>query len=126
LINRKIRSLSYYDNPSIFKDVLSKNISKRLANDLKFKIFKEQKGICLLCQKPIAEENLLNRSTTVHLHHIVPRSLKKSLGIIDKKYESRINLILLHGNCHLRMHKTLKINESLYLRDEIPKYPITC
>ena len=119
LVNRKIRSLSYYDNPFIFKDVLSKNISKRLANDLKSKIF-------LRSKKSIAEKNLLNRSTTVHLHHIVPQSLKKSLGITDIKYESRRNLTLLHENCHLRMHKTLKINESPYLRDKIPKYPIIC
>ena len=104
---------------------MSKNIAKRLVSDLKFKIFKEQNGICLLCKKPITEKSLLNRSTTVHLHHLVPRSLKKSLGITEKLYESRRNLTLLHENCHLVMHKTIKINESSYLRDEIPRYPVT-
>ena len=104
---------------------MSRNISKRLSSDLKFKLFKEQNGICLICKKPITEKSLLNRSTTVHIHHIVPRSIKKSLKITDKLYESRKNLILLHGNCHLVLHKTMKINDSPYLRDEIPKYPIT-
>jgi 5-methylcytosine-specific restriction endonuclease McrA len=104
---------------------MSKNISKRLSGDLKFKIFKEQNGICLICKEPITEKSLLNRSTTVHLHHIVPRSIKNSLKITDKLYESRKNLTLLHGNCHLVLHKTTKINDSLYLRDEVPKYPIT-
>ena len=101
------------------------NISKRLSSDLKFKLFKEQNGICLICKKPITEKSLLNRSTTVHLHHVVLRSQKKSLEITDKLYSSRRNLTLLHGNCHLVMHKTIKINDSPYLRDEIPKYPIT-
>jgi 5-methylcytosine-specific restriction endonuclease McrA len=104
---------------------MGKNISKRLLSDLKFKLFKEQNGICLICKKPISEKSLLHRSTTVHLHHIVPRSIKKSLEITDKLYESRKNLTLLHGNCHLALHKTTKINDSLYLRDEVPKYPIT-
>jgi 5-methylcytosine-specific restriction endonuclease McrA len=104
---------------------MNKNISRRLADDLKFKIFKEQNGICLICKKHITEKSLLNRSTTVHLHHIVPRSIKKLLGITDKLYESRRNLTLLHGNCHLVLHKTIKINDSPYLRDEIPKYSIT-
>jgi len=104
---------------------MSKNISQRLTSDLKFKIFKEQNGICLICKKPITEKSLLNRSTTVHLHHIVPRSQKKSLKITDKLYESRRNLILLHGNCHLILHKAKKNNDTLYLRGEIPKYPIT-
>jgi len=125
LINRKIRLLSYYDNPSKFHDIMSENISRRLTSNSKFKIFKEQNGICLICKKPITEKSLLNRSTTVHLHHIVPRSLKKPLEITDKLYESRRNLTLLHGNCHLVLHKTIKINDSPYLRDEIPKYPIT-
>jgi len=104
---------------------MGKNISKRLVSDLKFKIFKEQDGICLIYKNPIKEKSLLNRSTTVHLHHIVPRSLKKSLEITDKLYESRRNLTLLHENCHLVLHKTIKINDSSYLRNEIPKYPIT-
>ena len=104
---------------------MGRNISKRLSSDLKFKLFKEQNGICLICKKPITEKSLLNRSTTVHLHHIVPRSLKKSLKITDKLYESRKNLTLLHSNCHLVLHKTTKINDSPYLRDEVPKYPIT-
>jgi hypothetical protein len=77
LTNRKIRLLSYYDNPSLFHDIMSKNISKRLSSELKFKIFKEQNGICLICKKPITEKSSLNLSTTVHLHHIVPRSIKK-------------------------------------------------
>jgi 5-methylcytosine-specific restriction endonuclease McrA len=104
---------------------MSRNISKRLLSDLKFKLFKEQNGVCLICKKSITEKSLLNRSTTVHLHHIVPRSIKKSLKITDKLYESRKNLTLLHGNCHLVLHKTMKINDSPYLRDEVPKYPIT-
>jgi 5-methylcytosine-specific restriction endonuclease McrA len=104
---------------------MSKNISRRLASDLKFKTFKEQNGTCLFCKKPITEKSLLNRSTTVHLHHIVPRSIKKSLEITDKLYDSRKNLTLFHSNCHLVLHKTTKINDSPYLRDEVPKYPIT-
>jgi 5-methylcytosine-specific restriction endonuclease McrA len=125
LINRKTRLLSYYDNPYIFQDIMTKNISRRLVSDLKFKIYKEQNGLCLICKKPITEKSLLNRSTTVHLHHIVPRSVKKSLEITDKLYESRRNLTLLHSNCHLVLHKTTKINDSPYLRDEIPKHSIT-
>jgi 5-methylcytosine-specific restriction endonuclease McrA len=104
---------------------MSKNISKRLTSDLKFKIFKEQNGICPICKNPITEKSLLNRSTTVHLHHLVPRSLKKSLKITDKLYESRRNLTLLHGSCHLALHKTKKNDSTPYLRNEIPKYPIT-
>ena len=125
MVNREIRLLSYYDNPFKFQDIMGKNVSKRLVSDLKFKIFKEQNGICLICKKSITEKSLLNRSTTTHLHHIVPRSLKKSLEITDKLYESRRNLTLLHGNCHLITHKTIKINDSPYLRDEIPKFLIT-
>ena len=104
---------------------MSKNISRRLTSDLKFKIFKEQNGICLICKKPITEKSLLNRSTTVHLHHLVPRSLKKSLKLTDKLYESRRNLTLLHDSCHLALHKTKKNVSTHYLRNEIPKYPIT-
>jgi 5-methylcytosine-specific restriction endonuclease McrA len=104
---------------------MTKNISRRLVSDLKFKIYKEQNGLCLICKKPITEKSLLNRSTTVHLHHIVPRSVKKSLEITDKLYESRRNLTLLHSNCYLVLYKTTKINDSPYLRDKIPKYPIT-
>jgi len=32
LINRKIRSLSFYENPSIFQNIMSKNIAKRLLS----------------------------------------------------------------------------------------------
>jgi 5-methylcytosine-specific restriction endonuclease McrA len=104
---------------------MSKNISRRLVDDLKFKIFKEQSDLCLVCKKPIIEKSSLNRLTTVHFHHLVPRRLQRSLGIIDKHYEARRNLILLYGNCHLVLHKTAKINKSVYLHDEIPKYSIT-
>jgi 5-methylcytosine-specific restriction endonuclease McrA len=104
---------------------MNKNVSKRLISDLKFKLFTDQKGVCLFCKKTISEKALLNRSTTIHIHHVVPRSLKKSLDISDKNYESRRNLTLLHENCHLVLHKTTEINKSLYLRDEIPKNPIT-
>jgi len=85
----------------------------------------EQKNICLICKKLINEKTLLNRSPTIHIHHVVPRSLKKLLGIQDKSYEARRNLTLLHENCHLVLHKTVEINKSPYLRDEIPKSPIT-
>jgi len=116
--------LSYYDDPLLFQNTINNLVSRRLINDLKFKLFKEQKGLCLICKKSIQEQALLNRSSKLHIHHIVPRSLKAILSISDKSYESRKNLILLHGNCHLNLHKTLKINNSTYLRDEIPKIPI--
>jgi 5-methylcytosine-specific restriction endonuclease McrA len=103
---------------------MSKNVSRRLINDLKFKLFKEQKGVCLICKKPINEKTLLNRSTTVHIHHVVPCSFKKLLEIPDKIYEARRNLTLLHGSCHLILHKTIEVNKSPYLRFEIPKSSI--
>jgi 5-methylcytosine-specific restriction endonuclease McrA len=124
LINRKLRSLSYYDKPLSFKETLAKCRSKRLTSDLKFKLYTDQKGICLICRKFINEKQLLNRSTLIHIHHIVPRSLKLPLEIPSKTYEARKNLILLHGKCHLNLHKTVKINESPYLRNVIPKSPL--
>lgn len=84
LINPKIRSLSYYDNPSMFDDIMRTNKSKRLRSNLMFRTFEEQNDLCLVCKESRTDKSLLNRSLTAHLDHNVRWNLEKSLGITDK------------------------------------------
>lgn len=62
---------------------------------LKEKLFKSQKGICKLCNRPIEEAFLLHN--TVHIHHI--EAIKKG----GEKFKLS-NLALTHSWCH-KKHK---------------------
>ena len=125
LLDKKIRIKNYYLNRLEFKNALTKLISKRLVSDLKFKLYTQQKGNCIFCNKHIDENLLLNRSTKIHIHHIVPRSLKKKYKINDKVYESRNNKTLLHERCHLILHKNSNFNKNHnLLQNSVPKKPI--
>ena len=52
------------------------------------------------------EKQLLIRSSKLHLHHLVPRSVENEIKLDKKSYESRRNKRLLHEKCHLVLHKS--------------------
>ena len=84
LLNINLRKKNYYSNRIEFKNTLSRLISKRLVNDLKFKLYKQQNGNCVFCGKKIEEELLIKRSTKIHIHHVVSKSFKTKLKISNK------------------------------------------
>lgn len=121
LLNKKLRSKSYYREPKAFEYNMSHILCRRLISDLKFRLYKEQNGLCLICKLPFNEKDLIRRSQSIHIHHLVPRSIKECAG---KLYEARRNKILLHENCHLVLHKTKAFQHSKYLRMSVPNKPI--
>jgi RNA-directed DNA polymerase len=72
-----------------------KRLSVKMINNLGkrrqlVRLWKEQAGICPICQQKITEE------TGWHIHHIIERSLGGS--------EADDNLVMLHPNCHALVH----------------------
>lgn len=65
---------------------------------LKEKLFKKQKGVCLLCENRMDLDDRLTRN--LHIDHIIPISRKGSLSNIK-------NLRLVHSECHRKHHSRL-------------------
>jgi len=105
-LNSAIRKKNYYAFRNDFTKSLAKLVSKRLKSDLKFKLYSEQSGFCLVCLKRIDEKELLSHSSKLHIHHLVPCSVSKEIGLINKCYKSRKNKLLLHKKCHLAFYKS--------------------
>lgn len=119
-----MRKKNYYAFRNDFKKSLNKLVTRRLKSDLKFKLFSEQTGLCLVCKTNMDEKELLSRSEKLHIHHLVPRGVAKDIKLNNKFYESRKNKILLHAKCHLVLHKSKAFQSSIFLRTSIPKKPI--
>jgi hypothetical protein len=124
LLNSKMRKKNYYASPDSFKKSINKLIIKRLKSDLKVKLHGEQKGLCLVCKEQIKENLLLSRSSKLHIHHLVPRSIATKTKLNKKSYESRKNKVLLHEKCHLVLHKNNLFKDSYLLRASVPRKPI--
>jgi len=60
-------------------------------NSLKEKLFKRQKGICLICSQVLKED--------LEIHHLTKISLGGSKSKIS-------NMVLLHKECHKTKHTT--------------------
>lgn len=103
LLDRKVQEKPYYNNEILFKTWFNKLIIVRLKDDLKVKLYKEQKGLCFICQESINELELYRFNTLVNINHIVLKSLSK--GMLKKEYEYRLDKILLHVKCRLKYTK---------------------
>lgn len=64
-------------------------------------LFRDQKGICVFCEKGISQEDV--QTYNIHKHHLKP----KSVGGKDEKS----NLKLLHRDCHREVHSKLSRKE---------------
>jgi retron-type reverse transcriptase len=124
LLNSKLRKKNYYVFKNSYKESLNKLVTRRLKSDLKVKLYGDQSGICLVCKEQMDEKQLLVRSSKLHIHHLVPRSVSTEIGLKPKSYESRNNKILLHEKCHLVLHKSKQFQDSLLLPTSVPKSPI--
>jgi 5-methylcytosine-specific restriction endonuclease McrA len=124
LLDSKIRIQNYYAFQNVFKKSISKLVTKRLQSNLKVKLFDEQNGLCLVCKEHMDEKFLLSRSSKLHTHHLVPRSVANKINLNKKSYESRKNKVLLHENCHLVLHKSNLFQDYYLLRESVPKIPI--
>lgn len=71
------------------------------------------------------EDLLLSRSTKLHIHPLVPRSVADETKLNKKSYESRKNKVLLHEKCYMVLHKSKLFRDSYLLRSSIPAKPIT-
>jgi len=124
LLDSKMRKNNYYAFRENFKKSMNKLVTKRLKSDLKVKLYSEQNGTCLVCKERMNENLLLSRSTKLHIHHLVPRSVADSTKLKKKLYESRKNKVLLHEKCHLVLHKNMLFRDSYLLRVSVPDKPI--
>jgi len=124
LLDSKMRKKNYYAFPDSFKKSISKLVIKRLKSDLKVKLHGEQNGLCLVCKEQMKEDLLLSRSSKLHIHHLVPRSVATETKLNKKSYESRKNKVLLHEKCHLVLHKSNLFQDSYLLRASVPRKPI--
>ena len=124
LLDSKLRRNNYYTFPDSFKKSINKLIAKRLKSDLKVKLYSEQNGLCLVCKEQIDENLLLSRSSKLHVHHLVPRSVANETKLNKKSYESRKNKVLLHEKCHLIFHKSNLFQDSYLLCASVPRKPI--
>ena len=59
--------------------------------NIKSKLYKKQKGLCFICQKPFEEQNFVENNT--HIHHI-------KLIIKGGSPDSEKNMALVHPLCH--------------------------
>lgn len=125
LLDSKIRKNNYYAFPGIFKKSMNKLVIKRLKSDLKFKLYGEQNGLCLVCKEQMDENLLLSRSSKLHIHHLVSRSVANEINLNKKSYESRKNKVLLHEKCHLVLHKSKLFKDSYLLCTSVPGKPIS-
>ena len=124
LLDSKLRRKNYYTFPDSFKKSINKLIAKRLKSDLKNKLYSEQNGLCLVCKEQMDENLLLSRSSKLHIHHLVPRSVANETKLNKNSYESRKNKVLLHEKCHLVLHKSNLFQDSYLLCASVPKKPI--
>ena len=124
LLDSKLRRKNYYTFPDSFKKSINKLIAKRLKSDLKVKLYSEQNGLCLVCKEQMNENLLLSRSSKLHIHHLVPRSVANEPKLNKKSYESRKNKVLLHEKCHLVLHKSNLFQDSYLLCASVPRKPI--
>ena len=124
LLDSKMRKQNYYAFQDGFKKSIIKLVTKRLKSDLKVKLYDEQNGLCLVCKEQIDDKFLLFRSSKLHIHHLVPRSISNKINLNKKSYESRKNKVLLHENCHLVLHKSNLFQDSYLLRMSVPEKPI--
>ena len=124
LLDSKVRKKNYYAFPDSFEKSMNKLIVKRLKSDLKVKLYDKQNGLCLVCKERMNEDLLLSRSSTLHIHDLVPRSIANETNINKKSYESRKNKVLLHEKCHLVLHKSNLFQDSYLLRTSVPEKPI--
>jgi len=125
LLDSKMCKNNYYAFRENFKKSMNKLVTERLKSDLKFKLHREQNGACLVCKEQMTENLLISRSTKLHIHHLVPRSVADSTKLNKKFYESRKNKVLLHEKCHLALHKNKFFQDSYLLRVSVPDKPIT-
>jgi hypothetical protein len=124
LLDSKMRKKNYYAFSDSFKKSINKLIVKRLKSDLKVKLYGEQNSLCLVCKEQMDEALLLSRSSKLHIHHLVPRSVANETQLDKKSYESRRNKVLLHEKCHLVLHKNNLFQDSYLLRTFVPRKPI--
>jgi RNA-directed DNA polymerase len=124
LLDSKVRKKNYYAFPDSFEKSMNKLIVKRLKSDLKVKLYDKQNGLCLVCKERMNRDLLLSRSSTLHIHHLVPRSIADETNLNKKSYESRKNKVLLHEKCHLVLHKSNLFQDSYLLRTSVPEKPI--
>jgi len=120
LLASKMRKNNYYAFRNNFKKSINNLVTKRLKSDLKVKLYSEQNGLCLVCKEQMNEKLLLHRSTRLHIHHLVPRSVANEIKLNKKSYESRKNKVLLHEKCHLVLHKNNLFQDSYLLRTSVP------
>lgn len=124
LLDFKLRRNNYYTFPDSFKKSINMLIAKRLKSDLKFKLYREQNGLCLVCKEQMDENLLLSRSSQLRVHHLVPRSVANETKLNKKSYESRKNKVLLHEKCHLVLHKSNLFQDSSLLCASVLRKPI--
>lgn len=125
LLNSKMRKNNYYAFRESFKKSMNKLVTKRLKSDLKVKLYSEQNGLCLVCKEQMDENLLLSRSSKLHIHHLVPRSVADETKLDKKSYESRKNKVLLHEKCHVVLHKNKLFRSSHLLCTSVPSKQIT-
>ena len=125
LLDSKMRKNNYYAFRESFKKSMNKQITRRLTSDLKVKLYSEQKGKCLVCKEQMDENLLLFRSTKLHIHYLVPRTIADANKLNKKSYESRKNKVLLHEKCHMVLHKSKLFQDSYLLCTSVPDKPIT-
>ena len=124
LLNYKMRKKNYYAFQDDLKKNMNKLVTKRLKSDLKFKLYREQNGACLVCKEQMNEDLLLFRSTKLHIHHLVPFSVANKIKLNNKLYESRRNKVLLHEKCHMVLHKSNLFRDYYLLCTSVPDKPI--
>nr|WAK84998.1 hypothetical proteine [Amicula sp. isolate GU52X-4 cfCalB7] len=125
LLQSKMRKNNYYAFRESFKKSINKLVTKRLKSDWKVKLYNEQNGVCLVCKEQIDEDLLLSRSTKLHIHYLVSRSVADKIKLHKKSYESRKNQVLLHEKCHLALHKNKLFRDFYLLCTSVPNKPIT-
>jgi Group II intron, maturase-specific domain/HNH endonuclease len=120
LLSKKLKANSFY----MYKKEFSSHklwIQGRRANYNYITVFgdllKQQKGICLYCNKPL---DLFN-GNSFETHHKIP--LKSYITVEDQRLANRkVNLCLLHKHCHKNLHSNVgyaKLKGLYY--DNIPK-----
>lgn len=124
LLDSKMRKKNYYAFQNSFQKSVNILVTRRLIPDLKVKLYGEQNGLCLVCKEQMEEDLLLSRSSKLHIHHLVPRSVANETKLNKKSYESRKNKVLLHEKCHMVLHKSNLFQDFYLLRTSVPEKPI--
>ena len=103
--NLKMCKKNYYTFRFNFDNKMSTLFVKRLKFNLKFRLYRKQIGLCLLCITLINEKKLLSYPSYIYVHYFILDKNAMKWHKMKKFYKFYNSKILSHYECYLFLYK---------------------